>query len=98
MTGLGIVRRPVMIGWKCSCSAVWMSGIPSSAGSKPDLRSAPEQNAFPAPVRMTARTRVVGGGLLDAPRSSSSRARCSTAFIASGRFSVIVVTAPRRSH
>ena len=44
-----------MIGWKWSCSAVWMSGMPSSAGSKPDLRSAPEQNAFPAPVRITAR-------------------------------------------
>jgi hypothetical protein len=65
-------------------------------GWKPALRSAPEENARPAPVIVTART---SGSPLAASTTalSSSPNRVFQAFIASGRSSVMRSSPPRVS-
>src|SRR4051794_4716224 len=96
IAGFGMVRSPSMIGWKRSSRARLIAGRPSSSGSKPALRSAPLQNARPLPVSTTARVSSSPAACWTASRNSSPRS-LSTAFIASGRLSVSVVTPPRRS-
>jgi hypothetical protein len=64
--------------------------------SKPALRSAPEENARPAPVIDTARTSSSVLACSTTLRSSSPNC-VFQAFIVSGRFSVIRSSPPRRS-
>ena len=70
-----------------------MSGMPSSATSNPAFRSAPEENARPAPVISTARTESDAAS----PSSIAVSSRPNSgvqAFSESGRFSVSRPTAP----
>src|SRR3954447_5078722 len=69
------------------------SGWPSGVGSKPALRSAPEENARPAPVMVTERT----AGSVVASSTAARRSRpnwVSHAFIVSGRLSSMRSSAP----
>ena len=97
MTGFCISRIVVTIGWyqRVSISSVSRTPPLAAAFAAPSFRSAPEQNALPAPVSMTART----ASSLATSRSTSSRSldrELDQAFIRSGRFSTILAAAPVR--
>ena len=84
----------VTIGWYqvTRADSVSIRPLASLAAARPSLRSAPEQNARPAPVSMTARTSSSAA----TSRSTVSRSDESSldqAFSRSGRFSSIF-TAP----
>ena len=64
-----------------------MSGMPSSAGSKPAFRSAPEEKPRPAPVTSTARTESSAASPSTTCFSSPPNWAVH-AFSVSGRFSV----------
>ena len=93
-TGLGISRMRVTIGWYQVTRADLVSTCPSAslAADRPSLRSAPEQNARPAPVSMTARTWSSAATSVST-LSRSAESSLDQAFSRSGRFSSIF-TAP----
>jgi hypothetical protein len=87
----------VTIGWyqRVKIPSVSSAPPPSAALSAPSFRSAPEQNALPAPVSMTART---ASSPARSPRAASRSldSALDQAFIRSGRFSTILAAAPDR--
>ncbi len=95
-TGLGISRIPMMIGWYRCVSLPYTSGTPPSVRSaRFSRRSAPLENALPAPVTSTART----PGSSPTARNAASRSTENWVFHAfrdSGRFSSIFAAPPRR--
>ena len=75
----------------------WVPAPPDKKPLSPALKSAPAQKAFPAPVRTTARTASSASAAPMAKDNSSLN--CGVhAFIASGRFNVMVATPSRTSY
>ena len=87
----------VTIGWyQVDEGGLGVEGPPLAAAlAMPSLRSAPEQNARPAPVSMTARTPSSAATARSALSRSAERA-LDQAFIRSGRFSSIFTARPAR--
>ncbi len=97
ITGLGIVRRPSMIGWKWSRSA--RADVRAAVLGGLEARFEVRAGAERLPVAREdhgARVRIARRPARR-PRAARRRSSVFAAFIASGRFSVIVVTAPWRS-
>src|SRR5947209_1913400 len=97
ITGCGIARRCGISPAMCSCERMPAAGPESpfdTLAPPVSLRSRPEQNARPAPVRIATRSELSAATSSSAAWSSSTSGKLS-AFSRSGRFKVISATCGR---